>query len=99
MRCARLPAENEQILEREIFAREDTKSGRACICFNRGALDAHASAWRRAGPAATRFVVDDPDAAIRLQRLRDVAEEGDSVVDLGVHVDDEDGIERPSRQI
>jgi len=52
----------------------------------------------RSGTQAVALEIDHPDAPVRLQGRRDVAEQRVGVVELVIRVDDEHGVEGAGRQ-
>src|SRR5688572_32364260 len=98
MREIVLPAQYEQVLERKIGAIDDAQARTPRLGLGDGAFDAPLLGSRS---AASGLVIDDANAAVRLQRLRQSPQECDAVrfFDLLVGVNDEDGIECACRQI
>src|SRR5688572_20931735 len=96
---AALSAEHEQVLEGQVDAIDHLESRPSRLGLGNAGFDA--TLRLRSGPAASWLVVDDADAAVRLQRERQVTEEGHAVafIDFLVRVDDQHRVERSHGQV
>src|SRR6187397_1358879 len=92
-------AEHEDVLVEEVRPCEHAQGGGASVLLDAGAFNAHALVGRRARAAAPRLVVDDTDAAPRFQGRGEVAQKRDAILNLRVHVNNQDGVERVWRKV
>src|SRR5688572_29207428 len=98
-RKAGLSAEHEQVLEGKIGAIDHLEPRPSRLSLGNAGFDA--TLGLRSGPAASWLVVDDADAAVRLQREGEVAQERHSIgfIDFLVGVDDQHRVERTFGQV
>src|SRR5688572_1262263 len=98
-RRAALPAEHEQVLEGEVGAIDHVESRPSRLGLGNAGFDS--TLRLRSRPAASWLVVDDADAAVRLQRERQIAKERHAIwfIDFLVGVDDQYRVERTHGQV
>src|SRR5688572_26858676 len=97
IRLYALPADNQEVLERQRDAIEDAEAGCGNVAFHDSTIEAPLRL--RARSAFTRCVIHDADATLRLQRFGKMPQEPDAIRLIIQDIDEEHGIERPFREV